>query len=161
MWQVVQRSTRVSPKLRDDDLLDRAAAAAASAARSASVFGQRPGLVEVGRLVALPLVEELVVEDDAVDDQDDEAGDGEGQSHESASYQGVTNAQFGPRKKVPMMIEDDVHDHEGHEERVGQQPLPGEPLADPGRAPVEVGRQEQQQHHDGRGCRCRPRRPSS
>ena len=85
-------------ELGDDKLLD-----ARTACFERFLFGcglgQRLCLVEVGGLVVLPLVEELIVEDDAVDNEDDEARNRKCQSHRSGShFHGEMNSQLGPRK---------------------------------------------------------------
>ena len=67
-------------ELRDDDLFDLRTAAGQFGALGV-IAGLGAGLVEISGLVPLPLVEELVVKDDSVNDQDDCACDCESQFH--------------------------------------------------------------------------------
>ena len=62
-------------KAGDDQLLD-ARGASADGGTFGVGFGKAVSLVEVSGLVALPLVEELFIEDQSVDDQDQETADG-------------------------------------------------------------------------------------
>src|SRR5260370_35402205 len=104
----------------------------------------------------LPAVKELIVEDDAVNDQYHEARYCPWQSHMHQSSEWRDEGPVRPAEESADDDEDHVENHEGEEDGVGQEPLFGEPAADALGAAVDVGDEEQQADHQSRDADAAP-----
>src|SRR5271169_127465 len=104
----------------------------------------------------LPAVKELIVENEAVNDQYYEARYCQCQSHMHQSSEWRDEAPVRPAEESADDDEDHVEDYQGKKDSVSQEALFGEPAADTFGAAIDVGDDEQEAGHQSRNADAAP-----